>query len=259
MYLKLSSVFLILALQVNFAYANRITSPADPRIRCENGAGADKCEKRRADGLQNKCITQEEYQTLKDFGSFPTCVPEDGTWILLGWCSCGCFAEDTLISVFEKENQQFKEISASTLAHHRQSYEAVHLTSNSTLSQFEYGNSNIRITTEGLEKQPIVVIETENGRKLRVTEKHPILTQRGSMVQAKDLQIEDGVISQEGIPLKISSLRLESYCGNVINFMVDQPISSHLEHVVFANQIAVGDLGWQSSLEDELNQVMIRQ
>lgn len=111
----------------------------------------------------------------------------------------------------------------------------------------------------GPEPEPLIVIETTDARIIKLTTKHPVLTASGEMVLAKELKIEDGLIDQDGSKVEILSLSTEMYEGNVVNFMIDEPIESRLEHVIFAHRIAVGDLAWQSSLEDELNQIIIRQ
>ncbi len=127
------------------------------------------------------------------------------------------------------------------------------------MSDFTLTSTPIKIATSGPELKPLVVIETSDSRVLKVTDKHPILTARGEMVLAKELRFNDGLIDQDGSRVEISSLSTEMHDGEVVNFMIDEPIESRLEHVIFANRIAVGDLAWQSSLEDELRQVIIRQ
>ncbi len=240
---------------------NRIYGAENEVARCLGGVDETTCEQRRNFGLNKGCISREEYDILKRFGSFPICSDfGDGKGLeLQSWCPCGCFHPDTAISVETSDPSSNTLESALDITKNKQNFRVVHLAKDASISNFVLKSTPIKMSTSGLEEKPLIVIRTSDDRILKVTEKHPLLTARGEMVLASELNIDDGLIDQDGFKVEIASLSSEMFEGEVVNFMIDEPIESRLEHVIFANRIAVGDLAWQSSLEDEQQQVIIRQ
>lgn len=266
--MKKSLILLFIALNslitFNTFANNRITGPADRAARCMNAGVNDVvCEVRRKEALKDNCITQEEYDTLLRYGAFPVCS-KFGTGLdsLMSWCPCGCFAPDTKISVQNRQGQQFEE-RADLISANTQQYLLEHLTADSFLSestaqptQFYTEFAPIRLSTAGQEPHELVVIELENGVKLRLTQRHPVLTFAGKMVFARDLKVNDVLTTKQGSPVLVTTLKYEKFTGDVVNFSTEK--NKIPEHVIFAEGVAVGDQFWQASLEDQINRVFIR-
>lgn len=246
--------------------ASRITGETDKKMRCtDTPLPTEECDYRRKRALEVGCINQDEYNDLVRYGSAPSCNTlrkvDTPMQYLEGWCACGCFAPFTKIAVTEKsllpisiEDLIFVKAKKITNQSHR--FNLVHLTEEATLQDLQTTASPIRISTEGREKKELVQIVTEDYRKLLLTPRHPILTSKGTMIMAQDLRPDHLLVDRNGNKMRIRSLSTIPFKGKVYNFMSDS--ESHKGHVIFAEDLAVGDLYWQSSLEDQYNQEFIR-
>jgi hypothetical protein len=180
--------------------------------------------------------------------------------MLIGWCACGCFAPWTNIATVQKTNDYITEILQISAKNISQNSDLalVTLADDATLSDMKKSKEQIRITTQGVEKNGLVKIVLEDGRQLFVTKKHPLLTDRGAMIIAKDLKFTDKLVDINGTSLVIRSLSSVPYNGLVYNFATSPAMDTKEGHIVFAEGLAVGDLYWQASLEDEINRIFIR-
>ncbi|MAV90432.1 MAG: hypothetical protein CL676_03360 [Bdellovibrionaceae bacterium] len=252
---KLLTIAFTLFTIPNAFAASRITAPVDPAIRCvSRGLPADKCTQYRDRALATNCITQEEYNDLVRYGATPTCDFDNQ---LAGWCPCGCFHPDSPIATINKETMSEELTRAEDVAKNRLKFDLVHMTPSSTLSHVEVTSSPIVFSAEGPETKPMIVIQTEDNRKLAVTEGHPILLSNGQMVQAKTINAGDHLVGRFGEALKVSNVNTQMFDGHVFNFVVDS-FNDNKEHVIFSSDIAVGDLYWQSLLEDESSREAMR-
>jgi len=239
--------------------AGRITGPTNPAMRCMNtGAPADLCESYRKRALAAGCIDQQEYEALRNFGAYPSCnaLKGEGMAQLDGWCPCGCFHPNTMISSIFKQNGREVDVAAVIVAKNRKEFDLVNLDATANFSNFSLSQAPITISTAGVEKRPLVIITTGDNRSLSITEKHPVLLHSGRMVQALNLKKTDLLVSKDGSPVAIKKIVRKKFKGEVVNFATQA--DSKNGHVIFAEGLAVGDLYWQSGLEDELNQVFIR-
>jgi len=239
-------------------FANRINTPVNSAVRCVN-ISEEQCKAKRSRALARGWIDQEEYNTLVSYGAYPVC-DEDGA--LQAWCPCGCFHPDSKISVYDISRGLTTQMNAFSIMENYRDYKLVHLDEAlSKTGSFEHASSPIKMSTHGVETVPLIIIQTKDGRELKVTTRHPVLTARGEMILASEFKKEDGLLDFYGKKVDIASITSSLLKNNkeVVNFMVDKELSHKLEHVIFAENLAVGDLGWQSSLEDEQNQVILRQ
>ncbi|HZW24606.1 MAG TPA: Hint domain-containing protein [Gallionella sp.] len=103
--------------------------------------------------------------------------------------------------------------------------------------------------TRGTERIPIVYIEDKAGRRLLLTEGHPVVTAKGVIV-AKDLKVGDEVITASG-PSALVRVGREQYDGEVRNLKLDGSDSEALdgETTMFANGILVGDAQMQKQMK----------
>lgn len=240
---------------------SRILEARDPKERNMNPTTEqEQCEAKRAKALRLGCISQEEYNALRNFGSYPTCDYDDDPQVMLkGWGPCGCFHPDTQISSFSSELGGDVDVKAGFITENHKSFEVYHLDQKSNLGKFNFEKTGLRIPTSGPEAHPLVVVHTVDGKVLKLTTKHPVLTSEGKMIQVKDLKESDQLMNMDGTAVRIAKIESEQFMGNVVNFMIDTDISKKNEHIIFAEGLAVGDLAWQSSLEDELNKITLRQ
>jgi hypothetical protein len=212
---------------------------------------APECEQGRQDAVRMGCVTQDEANKLKEWGLSPTCIA--GKY--RGWCACGCFHPLTLIGVMGLPWPTMK--AAGEIAKDPQRYTVLHLGKNTSLGSFEYGADPISFATSGLEVKPLVVIETRDGRVLKLTTQHAIMTAQGEMIQAKNLTPETLLLDKSGTVVELSAIKTEAFREEVVNFRL--AVKEPLEHVIFAEGLAVGDQAWQSTLEDLQNQILVRQ
>ena len=137
--------------------------------------------------MRLNCITKEEYQTLKKYGSYPTCnlLRGEGLDMLDGWCACGCFHPQTKLSAFDKLTNQRVEKTVHDILTQPHHLDVVHLRSEATLSDFSSSHSPIRLTTKGEEQRRLFVVTTNTNQTLMVTATHPILT---TLLPSRDLR-----------------------------------------------------------------------
>lgn len=262
-------IFLLtMLLSLNTMSAGRINAPVSPIARCNNvGVPAEKCETIRQKEVASGCITQEEADTLRAYGAFPVCSELLGVGLnkLGSWCPCGCFAARTQISAVYQDDLDLmtrsevlsSRISAAEVSENFKFINLMHFSFDTNLHEMSKDLSPIRIATFGKEKKDLIKISTFDGRNLYLTEKHPVLTINGVMKLAKNLRPTDKLVDMNGDELGIKELSQVPYNGLVYNFATEA--KDKKEHVIFAEGVAVGDLYWQSSLEDEMNQIFIRQ
>lgn len=243
--------------------ANRITAPNDPGTRCSGNIAVEKCAPRTKLALQNGCINQEEYDTLMAYGSFPSCAPDPDTGVmtLISWCKCGCFHPDTRIYSMKTpdadQTSAYGAAKASSIFKRSHSFDLVNLSPFSKLNNLYLSTSTIRTKTSGPEAHPLIVIKTETGETLKVTAKHAVLKANGTMVTANTLKVGDRLVRANGAFTRIKSLTSERTERDVINFALEA--NDPIEHIMVAEGLFVGDLLWQSSLDDLQNQIIVRQ
>lgn len=233
--------------------------PNDPGRCLGQGLSAEVCKAMQDSALQMGCVTPGEHLALVRYGYAPACSPLRGTGLeqLINYCPCGCFHPETLISVHEWASGDVGEIEAGELISGLDEFGLIHLSSDARRSSFTQAASPILITTKGKEERDLVVITTVSGRVLKLTEQHAVLTSGGIMKAAVDIAMTDKLVRKNGEEEAITHLDRESFAGEVVNFTVDA--RDPKEHIIFAEDLAVGDLLWQSSLSDLKSQIAVRQ
>ena len=234
---------------------SRINGQAAPGVRCTTEEPSQgECASYNQQSLNEGCINQEELNDLNRFGSVAACSPDlhnPGKYKLIGWCACGCFAPDTALLTGAGY------LPAKDVAEGFKTLKILNLNLESHIQSPQLNVSSIRNSTSGPEKKPLVVIHTDRGQTLRVTELHAILTRNGEMVQARELKAGDGLVLSSGQITNVIQIEHQMTDGNVVNIAVEA--ENPIEHVIVAEDILVGDLLWQSSLQDLQNQILVRQ
>lgn len=238
-----------------FAHANRITPANIMRCNAMQLSPA-LCEQQRQFARGNGCITEEEYQTLARLGGMPSCMY--GTNTLAGWCTCGCFAADTLLKIDANQlSAASSSVKSIVLAHAAgERPELAHLSSSATLGSLDFKNSPVRNVSVGVEKAPLFVIRTSAG-SISLTANHPAVLADGSIRRTEKLRIGDALLGYDGQARKILAIERRSTSAKVYNVNVDTDQDG--EHLIVANGFLMGDLYLQGSLHYFENQLLIRQ
>lgn len=254
-------IICIITSQFIWAYTrSRILDTTDPAKRCVlDPINSERCEDIRKKALEMGCIMKIEYETLKRNGSYPGCniLKGEGLEMLDGWCPCGCFAPETLVSIFDGESfLETKRRAGELVFGKEQELLVSHLSQASHLDNFTYNASKIRLKTFGKENKKIYRLKTKGQDELLLTERHPVLLASGVMKQIREVTEEDKLVLSTGESVEIESLVREPFHKQVVNFSVET--EQNKEHLIFANNLVVGDQYWQASLEDLLNRVLLR-
>ncbi len=107
----------------------------------------------------------------------------------------------------------------------------------------------VQDTIWGMEKDPVVVINTDDKLDVAVTEDHPMITPDGVKL-AKNLKVGDILSSSDGISVVTKASRVK-YKGKVYNFNLVNPDGSNNPPIgndnttIFANGLLVGDNAMQ--------------
>jgi len=201
------------------------------------------------------CINNTEYIYAQAHSIAPVCGTFDTT-IYIGYCFCGCLERSTDVWVQDPDSgedrmQQIDSILAgSALAHA--------FTDETTLSAVSYAPRQIEATTAGGEQQPLVVLQLQDGTTLGASELHAVLVSTGMMVAAKDLQVGQKLVKQDGATSAIVDITRTPTDDDVFNLLTDAGLN-HLGHMIVANGVIVGDLMWQNTLAKDLNAIVVRQ
>lgn len=167
----------------------------------------------------NKCMGRLYY--------YPGCYYEIGTR------DGGCFAPETKIQLADGSSRRIDELQAGDLV----------------FNPLTGRSSKFKGMVKGPEKEPMIELGYD-GKFVRVTTKHPMLTMTG-IKPAMDLRSGEEVLGADKKFHKLSELRRLPVDANqqVYNFVVDDPDDSPAHHVVVADGILTGDLQMQKDLE----------
>jgi hypothetical protein len=200
------------------------------------------------------CINEEEYLYSQAWSIAPQCSAIHPN-VYIGFCYCGCLERSTQIlsndPVTGAETTQ--RIDSIDLGGVR----IQALTENATLSSVNYASREVVATTAGSENKPMVELHLESGVILSATEQHAFLLATGVMVAAKDLEVGQFLVKQDGSPSRITEISRVPTTDDVFNVLTNAGLS-HKGHMIVANGVIVGDLMWQNTLAKDLNSIIIR-
>lgn len=268
---KKCSMFLAL-LTVSFlgaangmAQAGRVKVPVDPVPRCGGlPVTPESCAKRRDYALAQGCITSEEHGALVKFNAYPNCdysgISGSGLDQFGGYCPCGCFDPDTQIMSLKLNDglETWTSVTANEIAHNRLAYKVAVPTESKTLSNPQLSASKVVFSTVGEEADKLFVFKTQRGQEIKVTRNHPMILADGTMVPAYRVKMEDEFRLINGDKVALKSIQQVATDKKVVNFTTGEPVENIKGHIVYGNEIAVGDLYLQGVLSDSYNQVEVR-
>ncbi|AKJ08196.1 intein [Archangium gephyra] len=106
--------------------------------------------------------------------------------------------------------------------------------------------------TRGGESNPLVKLRDEQGREVRVTQTHPMVTAARGVVQASELKVGDAVLTRTGARTLVAVERVP-YAGPVYNFALGTPEElaglGPEARTLYADGFLVGDSQLQEALE----------
>jgi len=171
-------------------------------------------------------------------------------------CRCGCFGEETTFltssgkingkylydNFIKKENKITRIKSLDNLNH-------------ITISNREFNSLMFSSQDEGIS------IMTEKGREIILSHSHPVVvsSEEGSiqlMKRAQDIEKGDYLLDFEGITDRVQSKNVVSYGKNMINFNIKSMNGAN--HIISANELLMGDLGWQETLNSFGSRILYR-
>jgi hypothetical protein len=204
------------------------------------------------------CINATEYNYAKANSIAPICSPLNrATYI--GWCRCGCFEKSTKLFLYDVQRQEGSWQTVEGLPGNTARLGAYTLADGATLGDMSRTVHAILDTTVGPEEKPLVVIRTEGGSVLGLTEMHAVLLASGFMVRAAELTTDSVVVNMNGQAERIVEITRVPTRELVYNLLTDAGLENKQGHLVFAEGIVVGDIYWQNIVESELRELTLRQ
>jgi hypothetical protein len=140
-----------------------------------------------------------------------------------------CVAEGTLISMSDGTTKKIEEVLVGELV--------------ATAT----GVKKVQDTSIGYEAIPMIDVTDSLGNNVLLTETHPVVTARG-VVWASEL-VEGDVLSTDAGTSTVVSVSEELFNGSVHNLELEPAAGEdEAQETMYANGIAIGDLGYQSDL-----------
>ena len=255
--MKLSHIFKIaigLTQMWHTAYATTCTQPNDwvPELCDRPVAVETRCGLLPANFVARNACAPQTVGCAEIGGCFGF-VPPSHWWPINDGgetkrCVCGCFAEDTKFLGDEGNLSGTELISKSTgdLAH-----------VGPRLYTLASDNGRVLVPLEingivyGREQKPVYVVTTSSGKKVVLSDQHPVLVVKndGSFLAVKTVakvNIGDHVLSDHGQVDRVDMVETKQYQGRMVNFNVMS--ENPLNHFVAAGGLILGDNAWQQRL-----------
>ncbi|MFH1727154.1 MAG: Hint domain-containing protein [Pseudomonadota bacterium] len=154
-----------------------------------------------------------------------------------------CFHPDSKIMVRNNENDQIRFLKAGDLFDEMASF-SIFVPVFGT-DEFSLKESAIleKYQSQAFTVKSIVNIELDNGKKIMLTKKHPLLLFNGDIVLVEDLNLSDELFGYDGRVVRIKQINSFAYNGVVYNFTVESK-----DHFFIVEGIVVGDLYLQENI-----------
>lgn len=103
-------------------------------------------------------------------------------------------------------------------------------------------------TTKGFDGD-VFTVTTDYGQRVEVTGNHPMVSYDGSIVQAGDLKVGDGLLTSTGDVASIASITARQYAGPVWN--VNPTSKKKQENILVADGLLTGSLKFQNQWKED--------
>lgn len=165
-----------------------------------------------------------------------------GDWVIKSFCIASCYTPDQEI-LFESGFLPIEEA-----LNHNETHLIV-LAPNSTLQKPVFKTISVEAYARSWQEshEIIRVIQTRSGGELKVTENHPVLLGSGDMIEARDLQIGDFLIKQNGQLDPVVAIQNVDYFGKVYNIS-PQSLDPY-ENILVAQGFLMGSGAYQYTEE----------
>lgn len=229
-------------------------------IYCNNETITDQASCRRIfkKHLKSGCLTEPFVRDLLFQGTpfeYHDKKPEERTYdyfaicmddpeYVVTFCKCGCFDKSVNILTESKTSGETEWTPIPKLVKNEEQFGLFSLES-------EIGENRTPETTvhskievlHGKQKyKEMVEIHTLDGRSIKLTSDHPLLTSENKIILAKDVNEKTLLVSYEGDIDPVTKVVRTVETLDVYNVGTKAPIASTYEHLIFANGLIVGDM-----------------
>ncbi|PTL75323.1 hypothetical protein DAT35_55715 [Vitiosangium sp. GDMCC 1.1324] len=169
--------------------------------------------------------------------------------IYLGTCVVGCYTP--------KQRLAFNGIrTAIEEAYQAHTSSVTGLSTESTRSLLKFSEQPIQSFVSGEANEEIIVLETADGRRLEVTQEHPLVNAQGDMVRARTLKAGDLLLGADGLPVALVNVSTFHYRGKVWNV---RPLSTvKTENILDAEGLLSGSIRFQNAWADDSFRLLLR-
>ncbi|EQC50981.1 Hint domain-containing protein [Bacteriovorax sp. DB6_IX] len=204
-------------------------------------------------GLPNEDFTKDPSNPLKWYppkSANADCYIPEG-YDIIGFCASGCYTADQLI---QTGNGEYK--IANMLNNKMKSVTT--LDKDSSLSDLRTKEGEVLSYMKSIVdgEHRIIIIETESGKRLEVTEEHPLVLASGHYADANQLKVGSKLLSELGEVEVITKLSEKQYHGKVFNLRTKG--SAETDRVIVAGGLLNGDLTVQQRTTNRANQHLLR-
>lgn len=213
--------------------------------RCANTIDTNLCHELNDEAYGEGIIDSDAYSWLQQVGKCAIAYDAGAGYRLQGVCRPGCFAEDTQILTSIEAG-----LSGTPAGRVTSSTQLMSLADKASPEHVNLIPRAIDVPTHGPEKPDLFVFALSNGKKLRVTNAHPMVLADGSVIRANRVQPHAAFVGNDGQPVYVLAIAREPAVGEVFGF--ETRSDTRVGHIIVAEGVLVGDLKIQDELQAEL-------
>lgn len=188
----------------------------------------------------------------RNYDYYPLC----GDDAVITFCKCGCFDKSVNILAESKEDQTREWTPIPEFISNKNKYRLLSLEdflNHNSAPKIKAHESFGTLVGNNLIKT-MVTISTAGGRSIRLTDDHPLLTEGNRIILAKDVKTGTILFTHTGDTDTVSSVSMKKERVNIYNVETPASVDTTSEHLIFANELIVGDLALQQShLSEQAN------
>jgi len=213
--------------------------------RCASTITLDQCPELNSEAYDAGALDIDAYNWLQQNGKCAIAYDDGSGYYLHGVCRPGCFAADTQILTSIEAGVAGVPAGKITSATRLMS-----LDDKATNDHFALIQRPIDVPTHGPEIPDLFVFTLSNGKKLRVTNAHPMVLANGGVIRADLVQPRAMFIGSDGHPVAVLAITREPATAEVYGFETNSETKAG--HIIVAEGVLVGDLKIQDELQAEL-------
>jgi hypothetical protein len=220
--------------------------------RCANTIDTNLCHELNEEAHGEGVINDEAFNWLQSTGKCAIAYVDGMGYHLEGVCRPGCFAEDTeILTSIEAGLAPGTPAGRVTSA-----TQLMSLADKASPQRVNLIPRTIDVPTHGPEEPDLFVFTLSNGKRLRVTNAHPMVLTDGSVIRANRVQPHAMFAGSDGRPVAVLAITRESAKGDVFGF--ETKSDTRMGHIIVAEGVLVGDLRIQDELQAELTSLEAR-